>query len=302
MKTIDAAAGKWPMILRAFGIHAQELDGKHHPCPCDGAGTDRFRFSDRGGSGSYFCRCSDGTKGGFALLQCKTGRDFADLAKEVDEMIGNTPDGSTKPDKMDPLPLLRSIQSRSKPAGDEVRAYLEARGLKTPPSVRQVDNLEYWEDKQVVGRYAAMAVRIVDAKGNPQSWHITYLQDAKKAPVTVPRKVLPPLTGIAGCAARLFPATKRLGLTEGIETAIAAEQLFDGYPVWSCISRGGLEKVEIPPDVEQVTIFGDNDLSFAGQAGAYRAAENLARKGFKVTVALPSIVGDWNDVLQELTP
>lgn len=297
MKTVDAAAGKWPAILTHFGFNAAALSGKHQPCPVNGDGEDRFRFSDRNGSGSYFCACShDGRKGGIALLQCMTNRDFASIAREIDELIGNTND-TEKPDRTDPLPLLRNVQARARKAGDDVRRYLSGRGLILPACVMQVSGFEYWNDGRMAGKFPAMAVKIVDKVGKPQSWHMTYLKDGKKADIPVPRKVLPPVRGIAGCCARLFPQAPHIGIAEGIETAIAAHMLF-GLPVWACISRGGLESFLPPAGVEEVTVFGDCDKSFAGQAGAYKAAENLNRAKLRVSVRLPEAIGDWNDVLK----
>ena len=298
MKTIDAAAGKWPSLLEQFGVDRGALDGKHHPCPCSGDGIDRFRFADRNGSGSFFCACSnDGRGGGFALLQCKTGRDFADLAKEVDKMLGND-SRSERPDKADPLPLLRNIQARVRKPGDAVREYLAGRKLECPDSLREIPDLEYWNDGAMMGRYPSMLGKIVDREGKPMSWHVTYLEAGAKAKakVRVPRKVLPPVKTIRGCAIRLYPQGEVLGIAEGIETAIAAHMIAS-IPVWACISRGGLETFEPPEGVKEIVVLGDNDASFAGQAGAYKAAENLKRQGYAVQVAIPQAPGDWNDAL-----
>lgn len=301
MKTIDAAKGKWPGILREFGFTQAQLGRKHQCCPITGEGEDRFRFSDRNGSGSYFCACSpDGRKGGFDLLKCKTGQQFAELAASVDKLIGNTPDAMDKPNRADPMPLLREIQRRATPPGIEVTRYLEGRGLFAPRSLREIAGFEYWSDGSVIGRNPAMAAKIVDAKGKPQSWHITYLDDGKKANYALNRKVMPPIKSISGACVRLFPQAEHIGIAEGIETAIAAHILYKAMPVWSCISRGGLESFEPPEGVRSVTIFGDNDRSFSGQAGAYRAAENLKRRKISVEVVLPERVGDFNDVLQGL--
>lgn len=298
MKTIDAASGKWPMILRAMGMDAGALNGRHHPCPCNGEGKDRFRFSDNNGSGSFFCACSpDGKGGGFALLECFTGRKFADLAKEIDGLIGNSADRIDKPDKLDPMPLLRAIQRKAVKPSTQVTSYLESRGLIVAPGLRELSSIDYWDGGKVVGSYPAMAGKIVDKTGAPISWHVTYLQSGGKAPVDPARKVMPPNGQIKGCAIRLFPPADHIGIAEGIETAIAAHMMF-GEPVWSCISRGGLESFEPTKGLVSVTVYGDNDASFAGQAGAYKAAESLKRKGIKVDVRIPEITGDWADVLR----
>jgi putative DNA primase/helicase len=299
MKTIDAAAGRWRSIFQEFGVAPADLCGKHRACPNSGEGVDRFRFSDQNGSGNFFCACSpDGRKGGMGFLMCRTGRTFPDLAAEVDKIIGNVKDKGEKPDRRDPLPLLRDIQRRAQPSGIAVDGYLFARGLTPTPAVRQVSGLEYWEDGRLSGRFDAMVCRIVDAKGVPQSYHVTYISGQFKAPVSVPRKVLPPASGIAGCAVRLFPVAEHIGIAEGIETALAASMIFR-MPVWACISRGGLESFVPPLGVSEVTVYGDNDASFAGQAGAYKAAECLKRKKIRASVRIPEQTGtDWNDQLR----
>ena len=50
----ELASNHWPEILMAAGIEKDRLRNKHGPCPVCG-GTDRFRFDDMEGSGSYFC-------------------------------------------------------------------------------------------------------------------------------------------------------------------------------------------------------------------------------------------------------
>ncbi len=300
MKTIDAAVGKWPMILRAMGMDSHDLNGRHHPCPSTGEGKDCFRFSDHNGFGLYFCKCSpDGRKNGMDLLKCKTGREFGDLAKEIDQLIGNTDRTIEKPNRHDPMPLLKSVQSRSRKAALAVSSYLEGRGLICPPSLREIHNLEYWDDGQIIGKYSAMLGLVVDAKGDPQSWHVTYLQDGMKANVPNVRKVLPPVSSVSGCAIRLFPVAEHIGVAEGIETAIAAHMLH-GLPVWSCMNKGGVASFVPPPEVKRVSIFGDNDASFGGQAAAYKLAERLtaSKQKIKATVYLPSEIGDFCDVLR----
>ena len=69
-----------------------------------------------------------------------------------------------------------------------------------------------------------------------------------------------------------------MGVAEGIETALSASLLYQ-LPVWACCNQGLLRQWQPPEGCTHVTIFGDNDSSFVGQAAAYELAWRLARDG-----------------------
>ena len=52
-EVINKGQGQWPSILEKLGIDASYLKNKHGPCPACG-GTDRFRFDNKMGSGTFF--------------------------------------------------------------------------------------------------------------------------------------------------------------------------------------------------------------------------------------------------------
>jgi len=91
-----------------------------------------------------------------------------------------------------------------------------------------------------------------------------------------------------------MPAARRLGLAEGIETALSATSLFD-LPCWATLGTERFSRIELPPSVEEIVLFLDND------AGGKRA-EKLAREHFGrrvVEAHYPPCLGDdWNDVLR----
>ena len=141
-----------------------------------------------------------------------------------------------------------------------------------------------------------MIARVTDPAGNGVQLHKTIFHpDGTKAGRKMMRAPMPP-----GSAIRLHePMQGVLGVAEGIETALSASQIFH-CPVWALINANNLEKWMPPQGVEHIMIFGDNDLSFTGQASAYALAKKLVATGsYRVDVRIPREAGwDWNDVQQ----
>jgi putative DNA primase/helicase len=294
MKAREQAQGKWRAVLTELGIPGNVLDKRPHPCPSNGEGVDRFRFADRAGTGNFFCHCSDGDKGGLALLMCCKGLSYAEAAKEVERVAGNA-NQEPEQDKRDPREALNRVHARAKPAGKAVADYLQGRGLSVPPSIKQA-RLRYWDRNNSLGDFDCMVARVSGPDGKPQSYHITYLKDGQKAPVPSPRKIMTPIETVSGGAVRLYPAAEDMGVAEGIETAIAAHMMH-GVPVWAALTAGGVESFVPPKVCKRLTIFGDTDPSYTGQAAAYALAKRMVRSGIECVVSLPP-AGDWNDALR----
>lgn len=293
------AAGRWRSILLSLGMDDNALSGKHCACPMCG-GKDRFRFDDKDGRGTYYCSgCGAGD--GVKLAMGITGLSFKDAARQIERLAGVVQPTTSKAERTDEdkLAALRRAWSESKPIqrGDEAERYLIGRGLRLydlPENIRLHSALRYRGDDEA-GIYAAMLATVTAPDGRAVSLHRTYLQGARKAPVTAPKKLMQGLP-LSGAAIRLTVVSQVLGIAEGIETALAASELFE-VPVWSCISTAGIESFEPPAGVREVVVFADNDENFAGQSAAYRAAHRLKLKGFEVEVVVPPAVGDWLDEL-----
>jgi len=294
-----AAQGRWRFILATLGMDERSLSGKHCACPMCG-GRDRFRFDDRDGRGTYFCSgCGAGD--GVKLAMGITGQDFKATAEQIERLAGVVQPTASKPERTDDekLAALRRVWQGSKPIhrGDEAEQYLLGRGLRLhdlPESLRLHPGLRYRDDDHQ-GVYPAMLGVVTGPDGRAVSLHRTYLTEGRKAPVTTPKKLMAGLP-IPGAAIRLTAVSQVLGIAEGIETALAAFELFE-VPTWSCVSAQGIESFEPPAGIREVIVFADNDENFAGQKAAFAAAHRLKLKGFEVEVCIPPESGDWLDEL-----
>lgn len=292
-KLREKAKGRWPEIITALlgGEYADTR--KHQPCP-KGDGKDRYRFSDINGGGQYFCACSDGGEDGFALLQCVNGWDFKRAAEAVEFVIGETGDREEKPETW--ASKLRRETVKTKRS-----AYLSRRGLTVAPGLDWHKALAYFDaDGAKAGEYPAMLAPVTRG-GKFLTYHATYLHAGGKAPVEKPRKILPANGSLRGGGVALYPPEDGcIGVAEGIETAIAAK-ILSGTPTHAALNTALLKSWEPPPGVERVTIFGDNDSNYAGQAAAYALAHRLKGQDYEVGVRLPDTPDhDFNDMLIEI--
>lgn len=285
MKTIDAARGRWFGILKGFGIDENYLRNVHGPCPICG-GSDRWRWDDKDGNGTYYCnQCGSGN--GIDLLINFTGRDFKEIAKEIDGMVNNIPLVTPKP-KRDPLPRLRKLSESLEEVGQSpVRAYLRGRGLPVSKALRYHPRVDYWDQGRRVGFYPAMIAPFTAADGSFSTYHITHLTTAgQKANVPSVKKIMPPCNPMAGGAIRLTGIYQRIGICEGIETALAVMRDYK-IPCWASTSATLLESFDPPEGVNQVVVFADRDRSYTGQKSAYTLANRLTLGGYQVTVEIP---------------
>ena len=269
-------------------------------------GTDRFRFDDKDGRGTWFCNnCRAGD--GISLVMRFANLKFPAAARLIEQHIGASPVSNGRRERTDGQKAveMKSLWARAQPItlADHAGQYLHARtGLETFPAALRYSADERYFDHGAKPIWLPAMVARVDpcdravAAGERASLHRTYLSPyASKAEVSSPRKMMgsmPP-----GAAVRLMRHGDTLGIAEGIETAISATALF-GCPCWAALAAGLMELCEPPPTVTTVIIFGDNDASLTGQAAAYTLAKRLQSKGISATAEIPSRTGDdWNVVL-----
>lgn len=299
-QTCAAARGQWRRILPQLGVPRRFLDGRHGPCPLCG-GKDRFRFDDRSGDGDYYCNgCGAGK--GFKLLMKFTGWSFREAANRVDIVLGMLPAAEPFRERgMDTAAMLRRLwrDSAMCRAGDPVCRYLVRRGLgdiRVPGSLRYVPRM--WH-RQSTSYHPGMLALFSDAQGKPSNLQRTFLTgDGHKANVD-PVRMCMPGAFVHGGAVRLGPEAERMGIAEGVETALAASRIHN-LTVWAALSTSLLVSWQSPSLAREVIIFGDNDENFAGQFAAHQLARRLKSRKIDVRVMIPDRVGcDWNDVLEK---
>lgn len=312
MKTINvdevfqAARGKWVGLL---GGHLTERTarGLHGACPSCG-GKDRFRLDDYQGRGDSFCgHC--GYRDGLTLVMDLHNLSFTAACEWVLNNTGRVRK-VTEPKQQKSTDDLKADLRRvwgggvAVTEGDPVWLYLKHRcGIKTVPAgIRYHPELDYWHEDGSKTTHPAMLASVMDSTGRCLSVHRTYLTSTgEKAAVKTARKLMPPSDRLHNVAIRLAPVLDGwLAVAEGVETALAYSTLW-GVPCWSTVSAGLLESFSPPDGVTLLTIAGDNDRSFTGQASAYKLAKRLVQERPEIEVRVHLPIGEGSDFADDFS-
>ena len=173
--------------------------------------------------------------------------------------------------------------------------YLAQRGI-----LRASDQLRYLERTPLGPRGAVQFLPAMLAAVTTDigiiAIHRTFLDapNAKLAGFDRPKRAL----GSLGCGAvRLAPpAAGRLGLAEGIESALSATQMF-GVPRWATLGNERFGLVAIPESVRELHLFIDNDRG--GELANQRALKAYSASCRVIQSRAPASAGfDWNDELK----
>ena len=306
----DRAQGHWPGILIALGASRSHLSGKHGPCPwCDG--TDRFRFDDRDGQGTFLCnQCGAGDGMTFAsrLLQLEDSKDLPKVAEavarhlgvHVDEGRGSDPhpadptstDGNSSANKHNAM----RVWEESIPDSGPVSAYLAGRAIVVPVDS---NNIRYNP------KINAMVALVRSVAGEPTAIHRTFLGTG--VPKDKRKMMLGP---VKNCAVHLAEPTDGILATgEGIESCLSFQQP-TGIPVWAGLTEGGVRDFVPPENVHQLYLLADVDepiiirgvMRRVGQEAARKAAQRIANMGIAVFIVWPGDPEgpkvDFNDLLK----
>jgi putative DNA primase/helicase len=298
----ESARGLWSQILmHTAGLAAEQLSGKHGPCPICG-GKDRFRFDDRDGTGSFYCN-NCGAGDGFKLLMLLRKCSFPEASASVASCLGRS-QTRTRASLEDAILKVWDESAHLSTASSALK-YLASRinGFAIAPEcLRFHSHLQFFDGDHAVVKSPAIVAPVTKLDGRIVTLHRTYItSEGAKAFGAKSKKLMPAVFpgACSGAAIKLFAPGYRLGLCEGIETALAA-QIATDIPTWATVSASLMPKVEIPKTVTEIVIFADNDENQAGQTAAAKTANRLVNEGFQVKIVIPPIPGtDWLDVWNE---
>ncbi len=232
------------------------------------------------------------------LLHCFAGCDAASILRALTRtrlLEPGAPVAAAGPDRGSRDAFLQASAIRlwgaARPAaGTPAQAYLEARGLGADsPELRFHPRTP--EGAKPLTRYRPALVAAVRDESGIVAVHRTFLAPRAGAMRARAKCGLGPF---GRGAVRLGGAGTRLGLAEGIETALSASALFE-VPCWATLGTERFGLVAVPACVDELHLFLDND------AGGCRA-ETLARAAYPAIAAIeahypPRAGDDWNDVL-----
>jgi hypothetical protein len=176
-------------------------------------------------------------------------------------------------------------------AGTLGEDYLRNRGItiKPPESLRYSTRL--WHGRREL---PAVVCRVDDVHGRLVGVHRIFITPDGRD--RVDKWSLGP---VRGGAVRLASAGRKLGLAEGIETALSVMVGMPELPMWAALSTSGLRTIELPPlpIAAEVIIFADRDP--AGLEAAEVGGRRLVGEGRRVRIAKPPQgAKDFNDVIR----
>ncbi|PKP64513.1 MAG: P-loop ATPase, partial [Alphaproteobacteria bacterium HGW-Alphaproteobacteria-8] len=216
-----------------------------------------------------------------------------DEAARIAGMDHPAPRSAPRPKPDHSAEIARLVAGAVPLAGTAGEDYLRARGLAAPasPDLMFHPDLADFETKRGWQGLIALA-RFANGDRAP-GIHRTFLLDDGSAKAPSGKKML---GSVADAAVRLYamPDDGHLGVAEGIETAVAAHDLF-GTPVWAALSADGLARFRWPEGTTRITIYAD-----AGDAGRQAAAtlsDRLNRADIPNEIVLPLHGDDFNDDL-----
>ena len=310
MKTIELLQGQEPKVLHHFRL-PEPTGNKHIDCPiCQK--RRKFRLNMFNGQLRYICVCGSGNI--INLIMETQGFDYATACKQIDEILGRNYEFKTTTKRPD-TPLKEMLANRfsglkRELKGTQVEKYLNSRGIYELPRM-SVKQHEAVKDSETGQFYKAMFAVATNENMEVAYSHATYLEDGRKANITTNKRMVTVnnfnkpchscgTTHAANVAIRMFEHDTVLGISEGIESALSAKQLFN-VPTWAVLNTSIMKAFKAPNGVKTLIIYADNDRNGAGLAAAFACGHKniLANNDVeKVIIRTPEKPdSDFNDML-----
>ncbi|EBA3496213.1 DNA primase [Salmonella enterica] len=287
-ETVKQACGHWPRIIPALGVKV--IKNRHQSCPVCG-GSDRFRFDDKEGRGTWFCnQCGAGD--GLKLVEKVFGVTPSEAAGKVNAVTGNlspvapeviaVAEAETVADRKAAAGLAAKLMEKTRPATSN--AYLTRKGFHaleclTLTAIHKTGGVMFRAGDVVVPLYddtgALVNLQLINADGLKRT-----LKGGQ-------------VKGACHVIEGKKQAGKRLWIAEGYATALTvhhltSETVMVALSSVNLLSLASLARQKSPAC--QIVLAADRDLNCDGQSKAAVAAD--ACEG---VVALPPVFGDWND-------
>jgi hypothetical protein len=280
----------------AAALGGGQREGRNYRARCPLHGGNSLCLAD-GGDGKLLLHCFGGCDGRDVFVELRArGLIDGDTRRDPrhEEERSQREDEAAKADVEKiarQIRWARALYQRGRPAaGNPVETYLRTRRIRgpIPPVLRFLQDCPHRN-----GNY------LVNVPGEQIGIHKTFLKPDGFDKADLPRAEQRETCGVfKGGAIRLAPHLPgaELLIGEGVETVLAAMQLF-GLPGWSAICAGGIEALELPPEIRAVVIAADNDENSVGQRAALTVRKRWVAEGRSVRILLPPKPGDFNDVL-----
>ncbi|EMN8584544.1 toprim domain-containing protein [Klebsiella aerogenes] len=291
-ETVKQACGHWPRILPALGVKV--IKNHHQSCPVCG-GSDRFRFDDKEGRGTWFCnQCGAGD--GLKLVEKVFGVTPSEAAGKVNAVTGNLPpvapevimaaEAETVADRKAASELAAKLMEKTRPATGN--AYLTRKGF---PALECLTLTVMHKTGGVAFRAGDVVVPLYDDTGALVNLQLINADGLKRTLKGGQVK------GACHIIEGKKQAGKRLWIAEGYATALTVHHLTGETAMVALssvnlLSLASLARHKYPAC--QIVLAADRDLNGDGQSKAAAAAD--ACEGI---VALPPVFGDWNDAFMQ---
>lgn len=325
-------------LLETANRHGAKLkrNSKEHTGPCIACGG-RDRFSINPIKSKWHCRGHGGGADPIGMVMHLAGLSFLEA---VEDITGEAPpDGPAKPlsdaekaernrRRLANEERQQALQAQQQAQEEDSREYaakiigastslidtpsglyFTRRGLREAAMLNMHclshhSGLPYPGMK---GTHNAVLCRVDDVLGQITSaWRIYITPDGKKLDCENPKLGIGPA---GGGAVRIGGLGPKIGIAEGVESALAAYSLIGRkHPVWAALSTSGMIGWEAPLGVTHVVIFPDGDSPMRkrdgeyvpsippGRKAAHALRERLLEEGIAATIAAePSPGKDYAD-------